>query len=34
MQALRQIIDVTSHLLKIHLPKNFEATKVEVILFS
>lgn len=32
MQALRKIIDVKSHSLSIHLPEDFNADKVEVII--
>ncbi len=32
MQAIRQILNVNSHLLKIHLPDDFTANKVEVII--
>ena len=32
MQALRQIIDVKNHLLNIHLPNDFNADRVEVII--
>ena len=32
MQAIRQILNVNSHLLRIHLPEDFEANKVEVII--
>ena len=32
MQAFRQIIDVKNHSLKIHLPNDFNANKVEVII--
>ena len=32
MQALRQILDVKSHSLNIHLPNDFNADKMEVII--
>jgi hypothetical protein len=32
MQAIRQILDVKSHSLNIHLPNDFNAEKVEVII--
>lgn len=32
MQALRQIIDIKNHSLNIHLPNDFNADKVEVII--
>lgn len=32
MQALRQIIDVKNHMLSIHLPNDFNADRVEVII--
>lgn len=32
MQALRQILNVKNHSLKIHLPNDFNADKVEVII--
>ncbi len=32
MQAVRQIVNAKNHILNINLPKNFKATKVEVII--
>lgn len=34
MQALRHILEVENHSLKIQLPKDFDANKVEIIILA